>query len=143
MKDGGQVCISYKFHGPVDELEEDGIGKVRPPIMFLIPGFTGDKTKNYVASAMNEAYNRGFDVILINHRGLGGIEITTPKLYSAGSQQDQIEVIDQISNKYPDRKLFALGISLGGNIVVNLMGIQKENCKLTAAVSFIAPIKFD
>ena len=45
--------------------------------MLLIPGFTGDKTKLYVANILNEAYDRGFDVILINHRGLGGIKITT------------------------------------------------------------------
>ena len=74
--------MAYKFHGPVDEIGEK---KSKRPIMVLIPGFTGDKTKLYVATAMNISYERGYDVILINHRGLGGIKISTPKLYSACS----------------------------------------------------------
>lgn len=82
LKDGGQMCVAFKFHEAVDEIAEK---KSKRPIMFLIPGYTGDKTKLYVANAMNTSYDKGFDVILINHRGLGGIQITTPKLYSAGS----------------------------------------------------------
>lgn len=132
--------MAYKFHGPVDEI---GDTKSKRPILFLIPGYTGDKTKLYVANAMNTSFQRGYDVILINHRGLGGIKISTPKLYSAASQQDAEEVIDQIALKYPNRKLFALSVSLGSNLLVNLMGFQGKHCKLTAAAAFVPPIKFD
>jgi len=132
--------LAYKFHGPVDEIGEENSKR---PIMVLIPGFTGDKTKLYVATAMNVSYTRGYDVILINHRGLGGIKISTPKLYSACSQNDTSEAIDHIAAKYPNRQLFALGVSLGSNLLVNLMGSQGHHCKLTAATAFVGPIKFD
>ena len=62
--------------------------------MFLVPGLTGDRIKLYVNNILNEAYNRGFDTILINHRGLGGAELKTPKLYCGGSYEDYADVID-------------------------------------------------
>ena len=44
---------------------------------------------------------------------------------------------------YPERKVFALGVSLGANILTNMMGFRGDKCKLTAAVAFVPPIKFD
>ena len=74
--------VEFKFHEGVDEISDS---KSKRPLMFFIPGLTGDRIRLYVANIMNEAYDRGFDVVLINHRGLGGAELKTPKLYSAFS----------------------------------------------------------
>jgi len=86
------------------------------------------------------AYKKGFDVVVVNHRGLGGLKLTTPKLYSSIAIDDFSDAIDFIDKKYPGRKLFALGASLGGNILGNILGYQGEKCKLTAGCVISAPI---
>ena len=58
----------------------------------------------------------------MNFRGNGGADLLTPKLYKADSFEDVEETIDYIHNKYPNRKLFAMALSLGGNVLVHLMG---------------------
>ena len=90
LKDKGQVLVEYKFHEGVDEIG----AKSTRPLMFFIPGLTGDRVRLYVANIMNEAYDRGFDVVMINHRGVGGVEVTTPKLYSGFSHDDCADVIE-------------------------------------------------
>lgn len=85
--------VEYKFHEGTDELDSTANKSTRP-LMFLVPGLTGDRVRLYVANIMNEAYERGFDVVLINYRGLGGVELKTPKLYSAYSQDDCADVIE-------------------------------------------------
>ena len=92
--------VEYKFHEAVDEIGD----KSRRPLMFLVPGLTGDRLRLYVANIMNEAYDAGFDVVLVNHRGLGGAELKTPKLYSAFSHDDCADVIEQIGKNIPNEK---------------------------------------
>jgi predicted alpha/beta-fold hydrolase len=50
------------------------------------------------------------------------------------------DVINQIHKKYPGRKLFAIALSLGGNILANFLGSQGVNCKLSAAVVLNSPL---
>ena len=107
-----------------------------------MPGLTGDNTKGYVNSVVTAAYERGWDVVLINHRGLGGARLTTPRLYSASSWPDAGEAIEHIYKKFPKSKLLGLGISMGANTLSNLLGEQGSSCLLTAAVAFASPLNF-
>jgi predicted alpha/beta-fold hydrolase len=99
LSDKGQIYLEYKFHGPVDCLTSERQDK--RPILCVLPGLTGDNTKLYVHKVIDTAYNLNFDVILINHRGLGGAPLTTPRLYSASSWQDSIDAVEFIHNKFP------------------------------------------
>ena len=72
----------------------------------------------------------GYDVVVINYRGLAGAQLTSPKLYSSTSWQDVAEPMSYIKSKYCtdqnnciNRKLFAIGISLGANILAVLVGV--------------------
>jgi predicted alpha/beta-fold hydrolase len=76
----------------------------------------------------------------MNFRGNGGAEVLTPKLYCADSYEDIEETIDFILNKYKNRKLFAMALSLGGNVLVHMMGRQGSNCKLSAVVILQSPL---
>ena len=76
-------------------------------------------------NAVKEAYVKGFDVIVINHRGLAGCPLTTPKLYHGGSTDDFREPLKQIHDIYcktTGKKIMALGCSLGANKLALVLG---------------------
>lgn len=80
-------------------LEDNKIGDTQSdrPILVVVPGLTGDNTKLYLHNMFDLAFERGFNIVLINYRGLGGARLTTPKLYSASTWSDIGESIDYIS----------------------------------------------
>lgn len=86
--------------------------------------------------------NQGFDVVVINYRGLAGVKLKTPKMFCCDSWQDVLEPMTHVYNKYKkDRKYFAIGCSMGGNILGNLLGYEGKNTFIEAACVVQAPIK--
>ena len=71
-KDGGKTHIDIK-----GELKDR-------PIIFIAPGLTSDSQAIYVRSMVNQAYSKGFDVVVINYRGLT-TKLYTPKLFNSNA----------------------------------------------------------
>ena len=94
---------------------------------------------------MNTAHQEsGYDVVVINYRGLAGIELATSKVYCSYAYMDIVEPMEYVYNKYclnPKKKAYAIGCSMGANILANLLGHLGQNCILDAACVVQAPIK--
>jgi predicted alpha/beta-fold hydrolase len=87
---------------------------------------------------------QGYDVVVINYRGLAGAPLTTPRLYTAYSWEDVLEPMKFVYEKYcvPEGKqAFAMGCSMGSGILGNLIGHLGENCFLEAATLVNPPMK--
>ena len=65
----------------------------------------------------------GYEMVVINYRGMAGIPIRTAKMYNAADCDDVIEVIDYIKQEYcmegttQVRRLVGVGISMGSSIL--------------------------
>ena len=67
----------------------------------------------------------GNEVAVINYRGLADAELTSPSLYCADCWRDILDPMKHIYAKFVkgrDRKVFAIGFSMGANILANLLG---------------------
>lgn len=76
---------------------------------------------------MRDAWEIGYHPVVIQYRGVSGIELTSPVTYGCGQYDDVIESIEYIYQEYCkeiDRKIFAIGFSLGGNWLG--MGLAKH-----------------
>ena len=71
FKDGGKILINYYGKGFKQ-------GKKEAPLLFLIPGLTSTDETGYIKNTIMAANDKGYDVVLINYRGLGGCELATP-----------------------------------------------------------------
>lgn len=74
--------------------------------------------------------------MVINHRGLLGCKLSSPKLYTASSTEDVREPMLEIYEKYckaNGRKIMAVGCSLGANRLACMLGEEGEDCVLDAA----------
>ena len=62
--------------------------------------------------------------------------MSTPRMYNYYGYQDVLEPMRHVYEVYCkpiNRKCFAVGISMGANIMTNLLGETGENCFLEAA----------
>jgi len=73
--------------------------------------------------------------VLINYRGIG-IELKTPQLYNSYAFKDVQEPMHYVFEKFckpTGRQAFAVGTSMGANILANLLGEEGDESILTAA----------
>ncbi|KAL6202043.1 hypothetical protein ACLB2K_025754 [Fragaria x ananassa] len=52
---------------------------------------------------------------------------------------DICEVVDHVGGRYPEANLYAVGWSLGANILVRYLGQESDTCRLSGAVSLCNP----
>ncbi|KAJ7002114.1 embryogenesis-associated protein EMB8 isoform X2 [Populus alba x Populus x berolinensis] len=123
--DGGTIALDWLMSSDVkgasctnDATREND----KTPILIVIPGLTSDSGSAYVKHLVDKMAKHGWNVVVSNHRGLGGISITSDCFYNAGWTEDVRKVIDHIHCQYPEAPLYAVGTSIGANILVKYLG---------------------
>ncbi|GAY64784.1 hypothetical protein CUMW_236150 [Citrus unshiu] len=133
-KDDGSVALDW-ISGDHQLLPPDS------PVLILMPGLTGGSEDSYVRHMLLRARSKGWRVVVFNSRGCGDSPVTTPQFYSASFLGDMQEVVAHVGSKYPKAHLYAVGWSLGANILVRYLGHIEEShsCPLSGAVSLCNP----
>ncbi|XP_037493749.1 embryogenesis-associated protein EMB8-like [Jatropha curcas] len=111
----------------------------RTPILIVIPGLTRDSASAYIKHLAFTMARQDWNVVMSNHRGLGGISITSDCFYNAGWTEDIRSIIDHIHCQYPEAPLYAVGTSIGANILVKYLGEHGVNIPLTGAAAICSP----
>ncbi|KAJ7945099.1 embryogenesis-associated protein EMB8 [Quillaja saponaria] len=135
-------CIRTKDNGAValDWVScNDPILAADSPIVILLPGLTGGSEDSYVRHMSLRARSNAWRVVVFNSRGCGDSPVTTPQFYSASFLGDMFEVVSHVTNRYPKANLYAVGWSLGANILVRYLGQESNACPLSGAVSLCNP----
>ena len=113
------------------------------PIVILFHGLAGSYESPYIQGAMIELTNAGFDTVLMHFRGCSGIDNLMPRSYHSGDTADAQEFLENLRRRFPHRKLYAVGYSLGANMLLKLLGEMKEVSLLEKAVAVSAPMLLD
>ena len=113
------------------------------PIVILFHGLEGSYTSPYIQGAMNELNKAGYSSVLMHFRGCTSKGNRLPRLYHSGDTADAKAFITYLCNTYTKSKLYAIGYSMGGNMLLKLLGESKENCLLAAAVCISVPMQLD
>ncbi|KAJ4823037.1 hypothetical protein Tsubulata_012354 [Turnera subulata] len=105
--------FSYKSSSMSNQIPKDD--KTR--ILIVIPGLTSDSNAGYIKQFALQMAKGGWNVVVINHRGLGGVPITSEIFYNAGWTEDVRTVVNYLHHKYPEVPLFVVGTSIGANVL--------------------------
>ena len=89
-------------------------------------GMEGSTDSVYMWSTADKAFRAGFNVIRVNYRSCGNTEHLTPTIYHGGMSADLRVVIDELIRDGLKR-IYPLGFSLGGTMVLKLAGEYGEN----------------
>lgn len=70
LSDGGEIALDWLVHPNAAKPFESS-----RHIVVLIPGVNGDSTKPYVISMTQACIEGGFNLVVVNWRGMGGVPL--------------------------------------------------------------------
>jgi predicted alpha/beta-fold hydrolase len=110
------------------------------PTIILWHGIEGSTASVYMIATADKAFRAGYNVLRVNFRNCGGTEHLTPTLYHGGLSGDLHAIISELITKDGLKRIYPIGFSLGGNVVLKLAGEYADNPPPElAAVCAISP----
>lgn len=97
------------------------------PTLVLWHGMEGSTESVYMLAIAKKAFRDGFNVVRVNLRNCGGSEHLTPTLYHGGLSEDLRAVTSELIEHDGLQRIFMIGYSLGGNLVLKLAGEYAGN----------------
>lgn len=111
------------------------------PTVILFHGFEGSSRSHYARRIMYYIEQIGWRGVVPHYRGCSEEINRRPTFYHAGETEDIKFIINELK-LLTEKELFAVGISLGGNILLKYMGENPDN-PLTAAFTVSVPFNLD
>ena len=113
------------------------------PIVILFHGLEGSFMSPYIKGVMKAFKKEGYTTVLMHFRGCATNENRLARCYHSGETNDAKEWIASLETRYPNTPLFAIGYSIGGNMLLKLLGEYQDNSPLQKAISISAPLQLD
>ncbi|KAK6945470.1 Serine aminopeptidase, S33, partial [Dillenia turbinata] len=141
--DGGTLALDWLMSsdvgGNVLHMNQTINNEDKTPLVVVVPGLTSDSEAPYIKHLVFKIAKRGWNVVVINHRGLGGISITSDCFYTGGWTEDIRSVIKYLHGRFPKAPLFAVGTSIGANVLVKYLGEEGADLPLVGAAAVGSP----
>lgn len=110
-------------------------------VVVMFHGLEGSIRSHYANDMASYLSNQGWQITMMHFRGCGKQLNVTPRAYHSGDTQDARLFLKQIEAKFPHTPRVAVGVSLGGNMLLKLLGENPNEHGLSAAVAISAPLK--
>jgi predicted alpha/beta-fold hydrolase len=104
------------------------------PMLIALHGLTGGSHEVYLRETLAPLTAQGWAACVVNGRGCALSQISTPQLFNSRATWDVRQLVLTLRQLFPNRPLFAVGFSLGANILTNYLGEEGDGCVLAAAV---------
>jgi len=111
-------------------------------LVVVTHGLEGSHESTYVLGLARALTGAGFLVLAWSMRGCGREPNRLATWYHSGKSDDLMAVMTHARARYPALDLFAVGISVGGNILCKLLGEQSQQGipDISAAVAVSSPL---
>lgn len=109
------------------------------PLVIVLHGLEGNINSFYAKGMMKALQNQKLDAVLMHFRNCSSEPNRLARAYHSGETSDLGFFIQHLKNKFPQRPLFAVGFSLGGNVLAKYLGEQQQNSGLAGAAVVSAP----
>ncbi|MDO4694366.1 MAG: alpha/beta fold hydrolase [Eikenella sp.] len=125
----GETEVAYDF---IDGREADA------PLVMLFHGLEGDSGSHYARALMHAVRQRGWHGVVAHFRGCGGVPNRARVYYHSGDSREIGHMLGLMAERYP--RLYAAGVSLGGNALAKYLGEQQDRALPQAAAVISAPL---
>lgn len=113
--------------------------KPQAPLVIVLHGLEGNIDSFYARGMMRAITRHGFDAVLMHFRNCSTHPNRLPRAYHSGETDDLTFLVNTLRNRFPERDLYAVGFSLGGNVLTKYLGEQGDQCVLKGASVVSAP----
>jgi predicted alpha/beta-fold hydrolase len=129
--------------GDFIDLDWHGPHTAEVPLVLLLHGLTGSSNSHYILGQQQALAAQGWASVALNWRGCSGEPNLLPRSYHSGVSDDLATVIQHLQAVRPLAPLYAVGYSLGGNVLLKYLGESGERSGLQAAVAVSVPFRLD
>jgi len=113
------------------------------PIVVVFHGLEGSAASPYASGIMQCLNNDNWHAVVMHFRGCSGRGNRMARTYHSGETEDAKYLLQYLQTQYPHAPLAAIGYSLGGNMLLKLLGEMGVTTNLRAAISVCAPLRLD
>ena len=113
------------------------------PTALLLHGLEGGPDSHYIPGMLQALGAAGFQAVVMYHRGCSGEPNRLHRRYTGGDTADLAEAVNRLRARAPARPLVAVGVSLGGNVLLKWLGEQGAQAPLAAAAAISPPFRLD
>src|SRR6185503_2244081 len=109
------------------------------PAIVLFHGLEGSSRSHYATEILQAAAARGWQGVVPHWRGCSGEPNRLPRAYHSGDHAEADWMMETIRARIGSARTFAVGVSLGGSVLLNWLG-RGGGSMLAAAATVSAPI---
>lgn len=125
------------------DVEIAAIGDDQPGILvLLLHGLAGGSHESYIRASISAIFRRfpadaetKLDVVAFNARGCARSEVTSKNYWNAMQTDDLGAAVSFLKGKFPNKKVIAVGYSLGANILCHYLSKVHDTIDLAISVS--------
>lgn len=107
--------------------------------VLMLHGLGGSVDSPYMRGMLNAFNQRHFNTLAMHFRNCSKEPNRHFQMFHGGQTCDLAEVITELKTRMPDNRIFAIGFSIGGNILLKYLGEQGENAPLSGAAAISIP----
>lgn len=96
------------------------------PLVILFHGLEGSSQSHYARALMGALHDAGRPGVVVHFRGCSGELNLLPRAYHSGDSSEIDWILRRFRQMHPARPLYAVGVSLGGNVLLKWLGEQED-----------------
>src|SRR5439155_15928585 len=118
-----------------DFVDVDWTPRSAGPIVLLLHGLQGSSRSRYARGLARALDRAGWRCAVLHFRGCSGEPNRLARSYHSGETGDVAEIAARLKQREPATPLAAIGVSLGGNVLLKWLGETGAPAPLAAAVA--------
>jgi len=145
-RDEGPAYRRERLDTPDDDfLDLDWMPEPAPgaPVALVLHGLEGSARRRYVRNVCTGLHARGVWPVALNFRACSGEPNRRPRMYHSGATGDVAHVLETLRKRHPRRSMGAMGVSLGGNILLKLLGERGEEGRELLQAAAVLSVPYD
>ncbi|RYV03386.1 hydrolase [Shewanella sp. OPT22] len=115
--------------------------QLEAPIVLIFHGLEGSSESHYARRMLAECGKLGLSVCVHHHRSCSGESNRLARSYHSGDTQDISITLDLLKHHFPHSPIWAVGYSLGGNVLTKYLGEAQSQSLIERAVVVSAPLQ--
>lgn len=131
--DGDFLDLAWSEDWQTDEAD-------KKPLFILFHGLEGCFYSPYANGLMDAFAKDGWLAVMMHFRGCSGTPNNLARAYHSGEVEDARYFLEHIHQQFPQQKKVSVGISLGGNMLVNYLAQYNDDPLIDAATIVSAPL---
>ena len=112
------------------------------PLVALFHGLEGSSRSHYARALVHGALARGWQAVVVHFRGCSGEPNRLARAYHSGDAAEADWILRRLVAHKRRRPLYAIGVSLGGNVLLKWLGERGASARdvIAGAAAISAPV---